>query len=105
MKALWLCDGRLRLREDLKLPAIAAHEARVRVLTAGICGTDLALVDTLYSFEGVPGHEFGGVVEEGPDSLTGRRVVGEINVTCGRCPECLAGLEKHCRARTALGIR
>ncbi len=105
MKALWLCDGRLRLREDVKLPAIAAHEARVRVLAAGICGTDLALVDALYSFEGVPGHEFVGVVEEGPDSLTGRRVVGEINVTCGCCPECLAGLAKHCRARTALGIR
>ena len=105
MKALWLCDGRLRLREDVKLPAIAAHEARVRVIAAGICGTDLALVDALYSFEGVPGHEFVGVVEDGPDSLTGRRVVGEINVSCGRCPECLAGLAKHCRARTALGIR
>jgi 2-desacetyl-2-hydroxyethyl bacteriochlorophyllide A dehydrogenase len=105
MKALWLCDGRLRLREDLKLPAIAAHEARVRVLAAGICGTDLALVDALYSFQGVPGHEFVGVVEGGPNWLTGRRVVGEINVTCGRCPECLAGLDKHCRARTALGIR
>ena len=105
MKALWLCSGRLRLREDLELPPTAAHEARVRVLAAGICGTDLALVDALYPFEGVPGHEFVGVVEEGPSSLTGRRVVGEINVTCGRCPECLAGLEKHCRTRTALGIR
>ena len=105
MKALWLCDGRLRFREDVKLPAIAAGEARVRVLAAGICGTDLALVDALYPFEGGPGHEFVGVVEEGPDSLTGRRVVGEINAACGRCPECLAGLEKHCHARTALGIR
>ncbi len=95
MKALWLCDGRLRLREDVKLPAIAAGEARVRVLAAGICGTDLALLDALYPFEGVPGHEFVGVVEEGPDLLTGRRVVGEINAACGRCPECLAGLEKH----------
>ena len=105
MNALWLCDGRLRLRKDLKLPPIAAHEARVRVLAAGICGTDLALVDGLYAFEGVPGHEFVGIVEEGPNSLTGRRVVGEINVACGRCPECLAELEKHCRARTVLGIR
>ena len=105
MKALWLSGGRLRLREDLTLPATAPGEARVRLLTAGICGTDLALVDALYPFEGVPGHEFVGVVEEGPGSLTGRRVVGEINATCGRCPECLAGRAKHCRARTALGIR
>jgi len=105
MKALWLRDGRLRLRKDLTLPANTAKEAPVRVLAAGICGTDLALVDALYSFEGVPGHEFVGIVEEGPESLTGRRVVGEINAACGRCPECLADLEKHCRARTALGIR
>ncbi len=105
MKALWLRDGLLRLRKDLTLPANTAKEVRVRVLAAGICGTDLALVDALYSFEGVPGHEFVGIVEEGPESLTGRRVVGEINAACGRCPECLADLEKHCRARTALGIR
>ncbi len=105
MKALWLSDGCLRLREDVKLPATAAQEARVRVLAAGICGTDLAMVDALYPFEGVPGHEFVGVVEEGPGSLMGRRVVGEINAACGRCPECLAGRAKHCRARTALGIR
>jgi len=78
---------------------------RVRVLRAGVCGTDLALVDALYPFEGVPGHEFVGVVEEVPEFLQGRRVVGEINAACGHCPECLAGLAKHCRARTALGIR
>jgi threonine dehydrogenase-like Zn-dependent dehydrogenase len=105
MKALWLSGGCLRLREDVTLPPTAAQEARVRVLTAGICGTDLALVDGLYPFEGVLGHEFVGVVEQGPEALRDRRVVGEINATCGRCPECLAGIGKHCRARTALGIR
>ena len=105
MKALWLSGGRLRVRQDMTLPATSAHEARVRVLAAGICGTDIALVDALYPFEGVLGHEFVGVVEEGPESLMGRRVVGEINAACGRCPECLADLGKHCRARTALGIR
>jgi 2-desacetyl-2-hydroxyethyl bacteriochlorophyllide A dehydrogenase len=105
MKALWLSGARLRLREDVILAQTADQEARVRVLAAGVCGTDLALVDGLYPFEGVPGHEFVGIVEEGPDALVGRRVVGEINAACGRCPECLGGLAKHCRARTALGIR
>ena len=105
MKALWLSHGRLRFREDLTPPATVPGEVRVRVLSAGVCGTDLALVDALYPFQGIPGHEFVGIVEEGPGSLQGRRVVGEINAVCGRCPECLAGIEKHCRARTALGIR
>ncbi len=63
MKALWLSDGRLCLRDDVKLPALAAEEARVRVLVAGICATDPALADALYPFEGVPGHEFVGVVQ------------------------------------------
>lgn len=105
MNALWLSNGRLRLRDDVTLPREPADEARVRVLSAGICGTDLALVDAMYPFEGVPGHEFVGIVEEGPAPLMGRRVVGEINAACGSCPECLSGTRKHCRARTALGIR
>lgn len=105
MRALWLCDGSLSLREDLDVGLPPENEARVRVLRAGICGTDLALVDALYPFEGVPGHEFVGVVEEGPDTLLGRRVVGEINAACGHCRECLGGMMKHCRSRTALGIR
>ena len=69
MKALWLSDGRLRFREDLTLPATAPGEVRVRVLSAGVCGTDLALVEALYPFEGIPGHEFVGIVEQGPGSL------------------------------------
>ena len=105
MNGLWLSGGRLGHRTDLETPANAPGEARVRVRVAGICGTDLALVDGLYPFEGVPGHEFVGVVEDGPAQLAGKRVVGEINVACGSCPECAAGLAKHCRRRTALGIR
>ena len=105
MNGLWLADGRLSHRDDLRAPPKLSGEARIRVLVAGICGTDLALVEGLYPFEGVPGHEFVGVVEDGPPHLAGRRVVGEINVACKTCPECLAGLAKHCRARSALGIR
>lgn len=105
MKALWLSSGRLSVRNDLPLAPVADHELRVRVLSAGICGTDLALVDGLYAFDGIPGHEFVGLIEEGPRHLAGQRVVGEINAACGSCRECLAGLRKHCRARTALGIR
>jgi 2-desacetyl-2-hydroxyethyl bacteriochlorophyllide A dehydrogenase len=105
MKGLWLSSNRLSVRDDLELTPLADHELRVRVLRAGICGTDLALAQGLYAFDGIPGHEFVGLVEEGPSHLAGRRVVGEINAACGNCPECRAGLRKHCRARTALGIR
>jgi len=36
--------------------------------------------------------------------LIKQRVVGEINVVCGRCDLCLAGLSTHCRNRSVLGI-
>jgi alcohol dehydrogenase len=74
-------------------------------LVAGVCNTDLELLRGYYGFEGRPGHEFVGVVEESDDSsLVGRRVVGEINLNCGRCDWCKRGLGRHCPTRTVLGI-
>lgn len=102
MRGVWFEDGHVTLRGDLERPAPAPGRCRVRVLKAGICATDLALRAGYMGFRGVPGHEFVGIALDGP--LTGRRVVGEINLACGRCPTCLAGLERHCPERTVLGI-
>jgi threonine dehydrogenase-like Zn-dependent dehydrogenase len=55
-------------------------------------------------FTGIPGHEFVGEVVEGPATLAGRRVVGEINYACRRCPTCREGLGRHCPHRTVMGI-
>ena len=104
MDALWLENGRLSLRR-VEPPRPAADEALVRVLQAGICNTDLELVDGYYPFEGILGHEFVGRVEEGPEALVGRRVVGEINVHCGNCRECREGRPRHCSRRGVLGIK
>ncbi len=104
VKALWLEDGAPRL-VDVAPPTRGPGEALIQVLTAGVCSTDAALIDGLYGFTGIPGHEFVGVVESGPAKLCGRRVVGEINIGCGACSACRVGDRKHCEARTALGIR
>jgi threonine dehydrogenase-like Zn-dependent dehydrogenase len=51
------------------------------------------------------GHEFVGVVCEGNDSsLLGKRVVGEINLSCGRCLYCATARPHHCSNRATLGI-
>jgi len=105
MQGLWLEGGALRVRGDLPVPEPEPGEALVRVRVAGVCGTDLALADGLYPFTGVPGHEFVGVVVEGPQAVRGRRVAAEINAACGRCGYCRSGLGKHCPERTAIGIR
>ncbi len=104
MRALWLEDRRLRLRDDLPIPEPPAGEALVRVLCAGICNTDIELTRGYYPFTGIPGHEFVGIVERGPGALAGRRVVGEINAVCGSCRACTAGRRTHCERRTVLGI-
>jgi len=103
---LWLEDRRLRLREDLALPAAPSGEALIRVLAAGICNTDLELTRGYYPFAGIPGHEFVGRVERAPgaEAWEGRRVVGEINAACGACEACERGRPTHCERRTVLGM-
>jgi len=104
VRALWLEDRLLGARQDVPRPVPPPGEALVRLRLAGVCATDLELVKGYYPFTGIPGHEFVGEVVSG-DALVGRRVVGEINASCGRCPTCAAGRRTHCPARTVLGIK
>jgi alcohol dehydrogenase len=77
----------------------------IRLLCGGICGTDLELRRGYYGFSGTPGHEFvGEVVECDAPDLVGKRVVGEINLSCGDCDFCRRGLGRHCAGRKVLGI-
>ena len=103
MKALWLENNQLDLRE---VPEPKPNgEALIRIRKAGICSTDLELVKGYYPFTGIPGHEFiGEVVAADDSSWIGQRVVGEINVSCGNCEQCLNGRTSHCESRSVLGI-
>ncbi|GCL41409.1 alcohol dehydrogenase catalytic domain-containing protein [Anabaena sp. FACHB-1250] len=104
MKGLWLESNQLQLRTDIPIPEPPAGEALVRVLCAGICNTDLELIKGYYPYTGIIGHEFVGVVEQGPEHLINQRVVGEINAACGYCRFCRSGQPTHCENRTVLGI-
>src|SRR5687767_7397077 len=106
MRGLWLEDRRLSLREDITTPEPPPGEALIAVRCAGLCGTDLELTRGYYPYTGVPGHEFVGEVVGGASAeWIGRRVVGEINASCGACETCLAGRGRHCPTRTVLGIK
>jgi threonine dehydrogenase-like Zn-dependent dehydrogenase len=86
-------------------PALDAGDTLLKVRQAGICSTDLEIVKGYMGFTGILGHEFVADVVSSPDkNLTGQRVVGEINIVCGRCDLCLSGLSTHCRNRSVLGI-
>ena len=100
--------GTIALR-DVQPPEPTSGECLVRVRAAGICGTDLQLLQGYADFQGIPGHEFAGIVESVASredaSWIGKRVVGEINIGCGRCEWCASGVREHCTNRTVLGIR
>ena len=107
MRALVLDEhGDLALA-DVPRPE-AAGECLIRVTRAGICGTDLQMLEGYAGFAGILGHEFVGVVERAPVNAVdwmGKRVVGEINVGCGKCDWCARGVKEHCLRRTVVGIR
>src|SRR4029077_289615 len=109
MLAVHLESGRVTLRRQ-PLPRVPEGFARIRLLAAGICSTDLELQRGYYGFSGTPGHEFVGEVvsvsgTNGDESKwVGERVVGEIDLACGHCEWCKRGLGRHCPTRTGLGI-
>lgn len=104
MQAVHLADGQISLRKIAK-PRRPEGFSLIRLLRGGICNTDLELQRGYYGFSGTPGHEFvGEVVESDTRELIGRRVVGEINLACGKCEWCARGLGRHCPTRTVLGI-
>lgn len=103
VKALTVHNGKAALSE-VPVPEPPDKEVLIRVKRAGICATDLEICRGYAGFNGTIGHEFVGVVEEGPADLKNQRVVGEINCVCGKCDMCTSGLANHCRRRTVLGI-
>ncbi|KAG7341220.1 alcohol dehydrogenase GroES domain protein [Nitzschia inconspicua] len=100
-------------------PAVEPGFALIRVLRAGVCNTDLEILQGYMGFHGVLGHEFVGIVEEvNTDKDTvkkewlNQRVCGDINVGCANCWVCQGSLDStccqmsrnHCPNRTVLGI-
>lgn len=99
------------------LPKLRPRWALVRVLLAGICNTDVEILCGYHAFHGVPGHEFvgevaavNGVSVKEKTKWLGKRVTGEINVSCSAygyrpaCTFCRRSLKTHCARRTVLGI-
>jgi threonine dehydrogenase-like Zn-dependent dehydrogenase len=105
------------IEKEKPLPKLRPRWALVRVRLAGICNTDVEILRGYHDFTGTPGHEFIGEIAEvrglsarERGQWLGRRVVGEINVTCSAygyrplCAFCRRGLKTHCERRTVLGI-
>jgi L-iditol 2-dehydrogenase len=104
--------GQLEL-EQRSDPAVPPGGAVVRVLAAGICGTDLRIAKGAHRAYGdgvrrVPGHEIAGevaAVAAGVDGVrVGERVFVAPNLGCGECIACRAGRVNLCENAEAFGI-
>lgn len=101
--------GNLELRR-FACGAPKADEVCVRVVMAGLCGTDLHIADGEWAVNTpvVIGHEFTGIVERVgqavPSTWVGRRVVSEVwYATDGTCHVCISGRRNVCASRRSLG--
>ncbi len=105
-QGLWL--------ENVPEPEPGINDVKIRVLSTGICGTDLHIYDwnewaqATIHVPLVIGHEFcGEIVEVGSnvaDLHPGDFVSGEGHVVCGRCRNCLAGRRHLCAHTLGVGV-
>jgi len=96
-------------------PEAGPADVKIRVLTTGICGTDLhiqswdAWAAANINAPLIAGHEFyGEVVEVGEDVrdvTVGDRVSGEGHVVCGICRNCRAGRRQMCINTVSVGVQ
>lgn len=97
--------------ETVEIGSLRPDEVLVRVGAAGLCHTDLEVIDGQLEFPTpiVLGHEAAGTIEEvgsGVDPSRRReKVVLSWNPHCGRCRYCEAGQPILCERYVALGPR
>lgn len=106
MRGIFYNGTAAEYRQDLPIPQPGEKESLVRILMAAVCNTDKEILKGYRpDFIGVMGHEFVGVVEYSPNAaLVGKRVVGELNASCGKCIYCRTGRPTHCSSRRVLGM-
>lgn len=114
MKTAYLTDPRkITIREVVK-PEISSDTAvLLKIITVGICGSDLhyfqngRIGDQIIDYPFTPGHECAAVVEKTGPKVTlvkpGDRVAVDPAVSCGRCDQCLSGRPHTCRKLRFLG--
>ncbi|MBU1627809.1 alcohol dehydrogenase catalytic domain-containing protein [bacterium] len=105
MRALIFNGEKLEFKTDYPKPKPNDDEVLIKVYKAGICNTDIEIKKGYMGFTGVLGHEFMGVVEQSCNKvIIEKRVVSEINCSCGVCHYCISGLSNHCPTRSVIGI-
>ena len=105
---LYELGGRLEV-EEIELAAPKEGEVLVKVVAAGVCHSDISVIDGVIPFPlpTVLGHEGSGVVESvgpGVDHVQkGDHVIFSFIPACGQCFYCLRGMVNLCEPALRLG--
>ncbi len=95
---------------DLPTPQPGENDVLLKVMSSGICGTDIHILrgEYLGDYPVIPGHEFAGIVEAVGAGVTrfqaGDRVAVEPNVACDNCYNCLHNRHNFCSNWQAIGV-
>ena len=97
---------------ELPKPEPTPGEALIRIVAAGICGSDIGAfrgTNGLVTYPRVIGHEMAGIIEsipaDNPRGLKpGDRVVVDPYLYCGHCYPCSIGRTNCCTDLKVLGV-
>lgn len=96
--------------QEVNVPIPKDNELLVKVIAAGICGTDIHLMKDEYTYcpPVILGHEYTGNVVKIGEKVKGFEIGDQIisltaAVTCGKCHYCRQGLLMMCNERRSLG--
>ena len=96
---------------EVPLPQPPAGFARIKVMAAAICATDLEVIDGNIpaKYPLIPGHEWSGIVDAVGDPAdkewVGKAVIGSSDVVCLKCPACRSGNWRYCKEFEEIGFR
>lgn len=111
MKAAVLLSENEFVYQDIALEKCQEDEVKVKVMAAGICGSDTHKMTSKwkYPLPAIMGHEFSGYVVEKGESVTnvevGDRVVAVPFLPCRTCEYCLRGQFSLCDDHGMVGSK
>lgn len=102
MRAVQIHEDLSLRKDEIDDPAPGPGEVLIRIRAAGVCGTDLHILDGMIKPDPYPmtlGHEGAGVVEAVGSEVSlapGDEVAIYNKIFCGRCEQCLRGRTNIC---------
>lgn len=96
---------------EIETPVRKEQEALIKVLSVGICGSDIGAfkgVNPLVSYPRIIGHEIAGVVveigENKKNIKPGDWVIVDPYIYCGKCYPCSLGRTNCCEDLKVIGV-